>query len=201
MMFGKSLIDLLKDDNPEPDVLEFLKYYKANLPVTTTDCLVNKICNIFEDFDNTKYEYPDFDSSILKSDIVYTDEQYNLVQSIYEQYGRRVQQFSQDVKTFNISDDERIAARNTFRELFIKECYEICPNKYVLCNIVIDLCYSNNKSKQFAWDLCGDVIVENLLKKNNMKITYPEKDDNGDITYCGYRFSMKEKLIKGGDLV
>ena len=34
-----------------------------------------------------------------------------------------------------------------------------------------------------------------------MKITYPEKDDNGDITYCGYRFSMKEKLIEGGDLV
>ena len=42
-------------------------------------------------------------------------------------------------------------------------------NKYKLNNMIIDICYKNNSSKQFAWDICGDVILENLFKRNNYK--------------------------------
>ena len=53
------------------------------------------------------------------------------------------------------------------------ECFKICNNEEQLCNIVLDLCYQKNTSKQFAWDVCGDLIIQRLLQKNNYIINYP----------------------------
>ena len=144
--------------------------------------------------------YPEFDASILKSDIEYTSEEFEKIKTVYLEYGKRVQQYAQDVKIDNTDEESRKIARQVFQDIFVKECNEICPNAKRLCNIVIDLCYTNNKSKQFAWDLCGSTILSNLLEKNNMTIKYPAKDANGDIVYCGERFSIQEKVISGGDI-
>ena len=43
----------------------------------------------------------------------------------------------------------------------------------------------------------GDVIIENLLKKNNYMISYPKKDINGNIRYNGESFIMKDLCVKG----
>ena len=64
-----------------------------------------------------------------------------------------------------------------------------------MCNILVDICYSNNKSKQFAWDICSDVITENLLKLNDNMITYLLKDKNGDIEFNGEYFIKKKIQI------
>ena len=57
---------------------------------------------------------------------------------------------------------------------------------------MLDLCYSKSKSsKQFAWDICGDLFIRNLLKRNQYKISYPEADESGDILFNGERFKMK----------
>ena len=59
------------------------------------------------------------------------------------------------------------------------------------------MCYTKSKnSKQFAWDICGETFIKNLLKRNGYKISYPELDENGDIEFDGMRFSMKETEIK-----
>ena len=59
------------------------------------------------------------------------------------------------------------------------------------------MCYSKSKySKQFAWDICGEVFIQNLLRRKNYKISYPTLDDNGNIEYLGMKFSMKETEIK-----
>ena len=61
----------------------------------------------------------------------------------------------------------------------------------------MDLCYSKSKySKQFAWDICGDMFIQNLLKRHNYQVTYPILDDNGDIEFDGKHFSMKPAEIK-----
>jgi hypothetical protein len=41
-----------------------------------------------------------------------------------------------------------------------------------------------------VWDICGDIIIGNLLKKNNYTIQYPIVDDCGDIEFGGERFSL-----------
>lgn len=199
-VFGKSLKELYELEGKPDDVAEFLKYFENNIPVTNTDCLVNKICHSVEAYPNFNYTYPEFDSSILKSDLEYTQEEYNAIKNVYTEYGKRVQQYAQEVKENYTDEESRKTARQSFQDFFIKECSEICPNSEKLCNIVIDLCYTNNKSKQFAWDLCGDVILSNLLKQHSMKISYPSRDDDGDIIYGGQKFSMKEKIITEGGM-
>jgi hypothetical protein len=54
------------------------------------------------------------------------------------------------------------------------------------------LCYDSNNSKQFAWDIAGDIILGNLLLKNESVVRFPMQDTNGDIEFNGLRFSMKE---------
>ena len=46
-------------------------------------------------------------------------------------------------------------------------------------------------SKNLVWYVCGDVILENLLAKNNNMISYPIRDESGDIKCCGSTFSMR----------
>ncbi len=61
----------------------------------------------------------------------------------------------------------------------------------------MDLCYSKSKySKQFAWDICGDVFIQNLLKRNNYMVSYPTLDKEGDIEFGGLHFSMNTTEIK-----
>ena len=84
-----------------------------------------------------------------------------------------------------------------FKEQFRQQCLEQCPNEESLCNIVLDLCYSKSKySKQFAWDICGDMFIQNLLKRHNYHVTYPTFDEDGDIEFNGQYFSMKTSEIK-----
>ena len=55
-----------------------------------------------------------------------------------------------------------------------------------------DICYLSEKSKQFAWDICGDVILKNLIKKNNNTLYYPLRTDgDGDFEYGGIQFVMQ----------
>ena len=53
------------------------------------------------------------------------------------------------------------------------------------------------KSKQFAWLVCGRVILQNLLEKNDYQIQYPLcVDTDGDFTYFGKQFKMITKQVE-----
>ena len=45
--------------------------------------------------------------------------------------------------------------------------------------------------------MSGEQIFQNVLKNNGYMITYPVKDDNGDIEFCGKRFSLYTQKIGG----
>ena len=99
-----------------------------------------------------------------------------------------------------LDKDEVSTNRNMMLLKFKTKCEEICPNEKILCDIIIDLCYSSSKSKQFAWDICGGVIIENLLEKNNYAINYPVLvKSNGEFKFGGDQFIMFQKKIKEGE--
>ena len=85
------------------------------------------------------------------------------------------------------------------KDIFIDECAKICPKVEILSNIVVDLCYTSNKNKTFAWDVVGEQLFQNVLKNNGCIIQYPVKDDKGDIKFGGQKFSLYTQQI-GGDL-
>lgn len=199
MRFRITLDELLVKDTKTQEEEKFIQCYYQRMPLGTAPCTINKICWKIEDiFDNTEWiNNSDFDYSILKCDIEYSNQLYNKIKKIYDRYRRETANYMQYAKSERVKSDERQMQKHIFKEQFRRQCLEQCPNEEYLCNIVLDLCYSKSKySKQFAWDICGDMFIQNLLKRHNYMVTYPTLDKDGDIEFNGLHFSMKTTEIK-----
>ena len=59
------------------------------------------------------------------------------------------------------------------------------------------MCYLGSLPKNIVWDVCGDIIVRNMLKKNNYMITYPEKSENADFWCGGVKYTNKTIKVGG----
>lgn len=199
MRFRITLDELFAKECRTQEEEKFIYCYYQRMPLGTAPCTINKICwKIEELFDDTEWvNSGDFDYSILKCDVEYSNQLYNKIKKIYDRYRRETANYMQYAKSERIKSDERQMQKYIFKEQFRRQCLEQCPNEEYLCNIVLDLCYSKSKySKQFAWDICGDMFIQNLLKRRNYIVSYPTLDENGDIEFNGLHFSMKTTEIK-----
>ena len=79
---------------------------------------------------------------------------------------------------------------------FKDEIHTVSNNDELLCNILVDVCYSNKKSKSFVWDIFGNIMIDNLLKHHDYKISFPKQSEDGDITYKGLTFKMEELVYE-----
>lgn len=193
LRLNKSIEEVL--DNPKTkEELRMVECYNYNNPVFEYNSTMNRICRYIEKELNVtelKEVEEEFDYNILKSDVEYSKTAYNKVKAIYKEYNERSKFFMSSNKYMR-EKENRESIRQLFREEFERKCYEECSNSEILCNILIDICYSSNKGKQFVWDICGEQIISNLLKKNNNIINYVCRDENGDIEFNGERFSMAQ---------
>lgn len=198
MKFNITLEELinLKDRNEAQN--EFLHYYYKRMPVFISKSTMNRICwNVEEQLNkvNININYEPFNYKILMSNSGYTKQRFNAIKKLYEQYSVDIKHHSQSSSTKKVSKEEKQLQRQIFKEDFRRKAYELCSNSEELCNIVVELCYNKNSSKQFAWDICGDIIIKNLLAKNNNIILYPIPDINGHIEFAGEKFSLCIKKI------
>ena len=199
--FGQSLDGLISSEVKSEEEKAFIDYYEKYMPVSRAPGTMNRICWRIEDEFTTTDVLPnvDFDCSILKSEAEYTQEEYEAIQQLYEEYNKSMQLFLKGVKKNDSSKEDRDAFISQLTEEFSYGCSAICPDIEVLTNILVDVCYTSNKNKSFAWDIAGKQIFNNVLKNNNHMISYPVKDSNGDIEFCGNRFALHTQQI-GGDL-
>lgn len=195
----EELLEKSADERTEAES-EFIEYYYQRMPVGMHPCVMNKICHRFEEeFDSyflKNVSEEEFDYGIMKSGQEYTLTQYNAIAKLYEQYTKRLQEYMQFSKRERIDEDESATKRSLMVRDFKVECQRACSNAAQLCDIILDLCYSRSGSKQFCWDICSEEIIENLLAHNNNTIYFPVQNDDGDIEYCGKRFSLE---YKGGN--
>lgn len=196
----RQTIDELIEKNPDELTTaerEFIDYYLQRMPVGMHPCVMNRICRRFEDeFDNyflKNVPEEEFDYNIMKSGQDYTVTQYNAIAKLYEQYTKRLQEYMQFSKRERIDEDESATTRGLMIRDFRVECERACSNAAQLCDIILDLCYRRSGSKQFCWDICSEEIIDNLLKNNDNTIYYPVQDENGDIEFCGRRFTFESK--------
>lgn len=199
--FGKSLDDLYSSEDNSEEEKAFIYHYEKYLPVSRAPGTMNRICwRIEEEFENTDVlPNVEFDCSILKNNEEYTQEEYDGVKQLYDEYNKGMQLFLKKQKQNDFGDDEVGFDIVHLKDIFIDECAKICPKVEILSNIVVDLCYTSNKNKTFAWDVVGEQLFQNVLKNNGCIIQYPVKDDNGDIKFGGQKFSLYTQQI-GGDL-
>jgi len=201
MDFRLSINDLLNKDNLTKPEKEMLEYYYAFMPVGMGSSLINRICRKVENsFAKTNTNVFDakrqFDYSILKGKTEYDPNTYKKVFAIYEKYNSNLQQLTIWTKKEHVTSDDLVWRYHLLETKCIEDCDKICPNDDELCNIVLDMCYTKEKTKQFAWEMCGKSIINNLLRAGDNTMQYPVNDDDGDITYRGHNYIMKNYRIE-----
>lgn len=178
---------------------DFLKYYDCRMPVGIGDCVMNKICRRFEqEFDGYIRKHNcaiKFDYRIMRGQADYSQTQYNAVKKLYEDYNKRLKSYAIFTDYEKVDNDTSRAEISVMNDDFKRRCLCICQNEESLCNIILDLCYTKGSTKRFAWSMCGQTIIKNLLNNNNNIISFPVIDSEGSIDYCGDKFSIKSKEI------
>jgi uncharacterized protein YozE (UPF0346 family) len=198
IMYGKTLNELLNSESLSDDEAAFLKNYHKNLPLDRSPSVMNKICWAIEDvFDDMKFVPSEkFDYSILKSGVVYDNETYKAILKLYDEYKKQTSVANKKSAKNSLNCDEESTGRDQIMSWFSEGCTKICPDDVVLCEILVDASYNGKVNKNLAWYVCGNTIVNNLLKKKNNMISYPMLDKNGDIKCCGGKFSMKSMEVR-----
>lgn len=197
--FGLDIDELILKENKSEEERVFLKYYYQQMPIFRNPSVMNKICwrieEIFESYIKTNIKTDKFDYSILKCDCEYSQRIYKKILELYDEYQYNLRDYARLSKDKNIDKNDKRIQRNIFKDTFRRKASAICTNDNELCNIVLDICYNTNQSKQFAWDMVGKVLIKNLLDKNGYTYDYPVLDNEGDIEFCGKKFSMRQKNI------
>lgn len=198
--FGKTLKEL-KENAETLEEKQFLLSILYKSPVFNNPCTMNKICwKIEEEFKDVKLKVKqddkNFNYQVYKTNRKYKKDTYEKINKIYKDYNKSKREGVINVNNtmtggLEGKDNMNIAnSKQVFIEYFRTQASEICPNEEELTNIVIDLCYKNKNNRQFAWDLCGEQIIKNLLKNNNNTYTYPIKDNQGEIEWNGEKYSL-----------
>jgi hypothetical protein len=197
-IFQMSMEELIKKSEKTEEEKEFLIYHQNLMPVGDRPCTVNRICWLFEKtFDGILKKQKAssvFDYSILKSGTAYSKNDYKKIEKVKADYDDSLKSFQQLAKTERLDKDEVNVNRNMLVLKFKFACEAICPNARELCDILLDMCYSTDKSKQFVWDVCGETIIETLLEKNDFIINYPVMvESDGEFEFAGESFIMQKK--------
>ena len=179
---------------------DFLRYYESRMPVGNHDCVMNRICRRFEqEFDGYLGRHSaetEFDYTVMKSGVAYTRSQYNAILKLYENYNHRLRSYAVFANYERVDEYDTFSKMMEMRTEFEQECSKICSNRFALCDIVLDICYRKSSTKRFAWEMCGNEIICNLLNKHEGLISYPTIDPAGEIVFCGNRFTLRQKRLE-----
>lgn len=202
-LYGYSFEDMLKMDDLSEDAEKFVKYCTIKCPIDMSPSTMNRICwKIESEFSrNFLCDDVDFDYRIYKSGNEVKRTSYFEIKSLCEHY-------LMDLKNLNSrkinNEEERkilLADKDRLLEVLIEDITSICPNQETLCDILLDICYTGKMSKSVVWDVCGNQIIENMLKKHDNVLTYPEKCLEAEFSCCGTKFFSKTIKVGGEKLM
>lgn len=197
--FGKSLAELQNSEILTPEEAIFLENYEKYLPISIAPGVMNRICWKIEDAFQSMDVLPsvEFDRSMLKSDAEYTYDEYMAVKQLYDEYNKNLQLFLKGIKKNESLKEERDVFMTQLVDEFSSACFAVCPNLEALANALVDLCYTSDKNKSFAWEVAGEQIYQNVLKNNNNLIHFPVKVVDGEFEFAGETFNVVSKTIGG----
>jgi hypothetical protein len=197
---GKSIRDLLKNDGKlQENEQKILDFYKKRLPLDVSPSTMNRVCWAIEDeFDGVDvFDNVNFDYSIYKNGTEYSLEDYELIKLKCDTYKKKKREINKKKFVDNEIEDESFADQMLKLNAELEEdCFSICSNEQALCEILLDICYKGGADVNIVWNLCGDLIVDKLVEKSGI-YSYPEQDKNGDFSFGGLKFVMKNVAVGG----
>ncbi|HID0881379.1 TPA: RNA-dependent RNA polymerase [Clostridium botulinum] len=176
--FGLTLDELIKKENKSEDEEEFIKYYNLMMPVSIEKSLMNRLCWILEDKfkdieTNIRQENNNFDYDFLKLNAKYSKKDKEIINEIYNEYKKEAKLYKMSKKNSDENEENTEDSRQVLIDKYQRKVFEVCNNEDMICDILLDICYGSSQNKQFVWDICGDTIIDRLLKKNNHSINVP----------------------------
>ena len=198
--FGMELKDLLKLDESElTDEMKLLiTLYDEKAPIFTKDkstqhrmCLKTEKMLKQVSLTSKSVDHRD----LLKyADIVENEDYKRLVR----QAKRKYKQMSDEIRVmfskglYSNSDKLRAEMLQDIRGKFILWLLEECIDERQAVNVAIDCCYDTGLSVQVLWDTewIAKAMVQNLLERNDYKMSIPVKDENGEHSYLGKKFKI-----------
>ena len=196
LLFKMSTKELFSLPEHTDEQKEWIEWFRRLYSVNDNGSTINRLCHMVEDefkgFKSSVKANSLFDYTIMKSNTRYDPKIASEIVKLYVEYAKRKASLDIEKNEFRISGDEFTDRFKEIANEFKEKAYEICSNSKMLCDIILDLCYTSERTKAFAWDICGEQIIENLLVKNNFELSYITRDDYGDIEFNGYRFSERK---------
>lgn len=167
--FGMQIEQLKAKEYRTEDENVLYNTYVEKYPVYDCGSLMSRICVYIEDtFKDAVSNFSDknFDYSILKSEdeeAKYTTRLYNKVKALYDEFKKKMYEFKTVAKKQKLDKDNVEEQKDILVNLFKEKSLECCKgNEQILCNIVIDMCYKNDGTKQFAYSVSLPQILKNL---------------------------------------
>lgn len=200
-----SISDLEAYPEKTQAMIDFLDNYYDHMPVGNNPCVINRICWLaekeFSTFKSSSLGSAEFDYSILKCGYPYTKYMYDKIASLYNDYKDKLRMYKNHrnaLSESSKSDDELYSNwYDSITSSFQREAIMTCSNENELCDILIDLSYGNEEGKMFVWTTVGQVILDNLLARNNREYNYPARVDNdGEFRFAGMDFVMRKVRIE-----
>lgn len=188
-----------KQDRTEEEQRAY-EAFALGCPVNVSPSVINRIAwHIEKHFaDTSLFKIEPFDKEKLKApNVEYSTRLYNKVKAIKDEYDENVafihgKNFS-DVVDFETKGVMYSMLRDSFKAKIEQECLD----SEVGCNIMLDICYKDNKAKTLLWDMYGEQLIKNLIANGYNKLRFPKKDEDGDITFKGIKFTMCEVDANG----
>ena len=198
-----SLDELLAADELSDDLLREREYFYNKCPVDMSPGTINRIAwainKKFSDFN--ELPHVKFDKEVIKSGIEYSKSDFHAVRDVYQEYKSNLANLAKKTKIDEVDENDQDCGpldKSMIDLMFKGKFYEACSNEKILCEILIDLLYDKPNSKGVVWDICGDVIIDNLLEKANYVVNYPESvTENAEFGCCRKKFRMKQIDIRG----
>ena len=171
-LFGKTLNELLLDENLTEQERIFINWYHKKLPVGMGECSMNKICWYIErTMKNCKSNLKkdgSFDYTKLKIKMNMTQKNkeayatyYPILFDLCNQYIKKIAEFKSKTNPSN-DKENAVNNRNTLKKWVKQEAARICPDDKLRLNIILDMCYGQKNNKQFCWDTVGKLIIDHL---------------------------------------
>lgn len=176
---------------------------KSESPLLDGMCVMNRLCHMVEDeLDSWRPREQDVDTrQIIKRNLIYNYYMKRKVLAIVDNFRKGVARKASEAAAMRrLHADRRTYNNKACAVIETVRCLGVaCTNTKLLCEILIDTCYSSAAFRDFIWMHYGQSIVETLLEKNNGMIRNIVSDDGGEIQFRGFRYGVNLVFVSKED--
>lgn len=199
--FGCTLHQLMINPNRTQEEQQYLNAYNRNMPVVKNNSIMNMLCKMIEDVD-FKYKRSKNNENLDESYAILMNENIEINEEKLEKLLNLRKKFNGKrnfkIKNSNLNEGENSYKNeiNEFYEEIRNEAEMICSNKQELSNHLVHIVYKlfPNDSKDFAWHIGIEGIIQTLEDKSDMLVEMPMKDNDGQ-DYLGQKYTLRSVVV------